>query len=51
MPPAASVFVGIDLAVNDSAPGSTPSSDYFDWAGIAPNSYAQPALWKRVRLE
>jgi cellulose/xylan binding protein with CBM9 domain len=49
--PVSGMVLGIELAVNDSAPGSTPSSDYFDWAGIAPNSYAQPALWKRVRLE
>src|SRR5439155_15286383 len=44
------MVLGIELAVNDSAPGSTPSSDYFDWAGIAPKSYAQPYLWKPVRL-
>src|SRR5205807_6304192 len=48
--PVSGMVLGIELAVNDSAPGSTPSSDHFDWAGIAPNSYAQPALWKRVQL-
>ena len=34
--------------VNDSDPGGF---DYFDWAGIAPSSYAQPALWIEVQLE
>src|SRR5207237_6615452 len=24
--------------------------DYFDWAGIAPNSFAQPRLWKLIQL-
>jgi hypothetical protein len=42
--------MGIDLAVDDSDPTSTTTFDTFDWAGIAPNSYAQPYLWKRVQL-
>ena len=49
--PVSGMVLGIELAVNDSDPASTPSSDHFDWAGIAPNSYAQPTLWKRVQLE
>src|SRR5207244_1191515 len=48
--PVSVMLLLIELAVNNSDPGSTPSSDHFDWAGIAPNSYAQPALWKRVQL-
>src|SRR5207244_12352178 len=41
---------GIDLTVDDSDPASATTFDYFDWAEIAPNSYAQPFLWKQVRF-
>jgi len=46
--PVSGMSFGIDLAVNDR---DSASFDYFDWAGIAPNAYAQPYLWKPVRLE
>jgi hypothetical protein len=41
---------GLDLAVDDRDPVSTPNYATFDWAGIAPNPYAQPSLWKRIEL-
>ena len=41
---------GIDVAVDDSDPGSSRAFSYFDWAGIAPANYAQPRRWKTVRL-
>src|SRR2546422_562474 len=44
------MILGIELAVDDSDPASATTFDYFDWAGIAPNSYAHPSLWKQVRL-
>jgi hypothetical protein len=46
--PTSGMSFGIDLAVDDR---DAASFDYFDWAGIAPNSFAQPSLWKRVRLQ
>jgi hypothetical protein len=46
--PVSGMSLGIDLAVNDR---DATSFDYFDWAGIAPKAYAQPSLWRPVRLE
>jgi hypothetical protein len=42
--------VGIDLAGDDSDPGAGRAFTYFDWARIAPGSYAQPVHWKTVLL-
>jgi hypothetical protein len=44
------MYLGLDLAVNDSDPTSAATFGTFDWARIAPNSYAQPRLWNRVQL-
>ena len=46
--PKSGMLVAMDLT-NDDRDAST--FDYFDWAGIAPNSYAQPKLWKVVQLQ
>ena len=48
--PTAGMYLGMDLAVNDRDPASSVAFNYFDWAGIAPASYAQPRLWKWIRL-
>jgi cellulose/xylan binding protein with CBM9 domain len=48
--PAFGRVFGMDLAVDDRDAGGTPPFDYFDWAGIAPGNYAQPRLWRKIRL-
>lgn len=35
----------------DRNPTSATTFDSFDWARIAPDSFAQPRRWKQVRLE
>lgn len=45
--PSIGMYLGMDLAVDDK---DAATFDYFDWAGIAPASYAQPNLWKRIQL-
>jgi hypothetical protein len=49
--PAAGMTLGLDLVVDDSDPANATAYQTFDWAGIAPNPYGQPWLWKQVRLE
>src|SRR5437773_5208461 len=44
------MVLGLDLAVDDSDPTSPTTYETFDWAGLAPNPYAQPSLWKQVQL-
>jgi hypothetical protein len=48
--PAFGRVFGMDLTVDDRDAGAAPAFDYFDWARIAPDNYAQPRLWKKVRL-
>src|SRR2546430_16138112 len=48
--PVSGMYLGMDLAVNDRDPASSVAFNYFDWAGIAPAPYAQPRLWKWIRL-
>jgi Carbohydrate family 9 binding domain-like len=39
--------LGVDLVVNH---GGGSIIDSYDWARLAPQRYAQPALWNRVQL-
>jgi len=48
--PTSGMVLGLDLAVDDSDPTSPTTYETFDWAGLAPNPYAQPSLWKQVQL-
>jgi hypothetical protein len=48
--PLSGSYLGLDLAVDDSDPGAPRAFSTFDWAGIAPGSYAQPRRWKTVLL-
>jgi len=48
--PVTGLVIGVDLAVNDSDPAAATTFNTFDWAEIAPNSYAQPRRWKQVQL-
>ena len=48
--PVSGMQFGMDLAVDDSDPTGATTYETFDWAQIAPGSYAQPSLWKQVRL-
>ena len=45
--PSSGRSMGMDLTVDDQ---DASAFDYFDWAGIAPDSYAQPNKWKVVQL-
>jgi hypothetical protein len=48
--PVTGMVLGMDLVVDDADPTSATLYGTFDWARIAPNPYAQPSLWKRLRL-
>jgi hypothetical protein len=48
--PVTGMVLGMDLVVDDRDPTSATTYGTFDWARIAPNPYAQPSLWKRIRL-
>ncbi|MER3423098.1 MAG: hypothetical protein C4293_07575, partial [Nitrospiraceae bacterium] len=45
--PSSGMMFGIDLAVDDR---DATGFDYFDYARIAPNAFAQPNLWKTIQL-
>jgi hypothetical protein len=43
------MVLGLDLVVNDSDPGDTPSYSTFDWAKVS-GAYGHPNLWRQIEL-